>query len=106
MTKNSDEVSNLINGKLALQYAQPELEVMRSIATSFKKSSLSEFKTVIEINRAELEKDSVLQRHLDNLYDNLLEQNLLQIIEPFSVVEISHVSKLIELEVPPVEKKT
>jgi len=105
MTKNSDEVSNLINGKLAIQYAQPELEVMRSIANSFKKSSLSEFKAVIESNRTELEKDSVVQRHLDALYDNLLEQNLLQIIEPFSVVEISHISNLIQLEVPPVEKK-
>jgi len=105
MTKNSDEVSNLINGKLALQYAQPELEVMRSIANSFKKSSLSEFKDVIETNRSELEKDPVVQRHLDALYDNLLEQNLLQIIEPFSVVEISHISSLIQLDMHPVEKK-
>ena len=44
-------------------------------------------------------------QHIDGLYENLLEQNLLRIIEPFSTVEISHVSKLIDLPLQKIETK-
>jgi len=47
----------------------------------------------------------VIHRHLEELYQKLLEDNLLRIVSPFSQVEISHVATLIELDVHQVEKK-
>ncbi|KAF6759287.1 hypothetical protein DFP72DRAFT_151450 [Ephemerocybe angulata] len=42
----------------------------------------------------ELCSDTTIRSHLASLYDNLLEQNILRIIEPYSVVEIEHVAEL------------
>ncbi len=49
--------------------------------------------------------DPIVNTHLSELYENLLEQHLLRIIEPFSRVEISHVAVLINLPRDKVEKK-
>eukprot|EP01130_Rhizamoeba_saxonica_P000844 TRINITY_DN10746_c0_g1_i1.p1 TRINITY_DN10746_c0_g1~~TRINITY_DN10746_c0_g1_i1.p1 ORF type:complete len:426 (-),score=103.57 TRINITY_DN10746_c0_g1_i1:39-1316(-) len=105
MIGSPEEVNSLISGKLALQYAEDELTAMRSIAESHKNSSLTDFKTAIEEHKIELEEDPIIHRHLNNLYDTLLEKNLLQIIEPFSKIQISHVAFLIQLEQHVVEKK-
>ena len=42
---------------------------------------------------AELSSDPTIRSHLAALYDTLLEQNLLRIVEPYSVVEIDHVAQ-------------
>jgi len=53
----------------------------------------------------DLKDDLLVHTHLSQLYDTLLEKNLLKIIEPFSQVEISHVAAIIELPQLQVEKK-
>jgi len=39
----------------------------------------------------------VVHSHLGTLYDNLLEQNLSRLLEPFSNVQIEHIARLINL---------
>lgn len=53
----------------------------------------------------ELENDPIIRSHLAALYDTLLEQNLVRIIEPFSRVEISHVAEMVKLPTVHVETK-
>merc|ERR1712216_182277 len=46
-----------------------------------------------------------ISRRIDQLYNKMVENNLIKIISPFSCVEISHISHLIKLPVADVEKK-
>ena len=49
--------------------------------------------------KTQLAEDPIVNAHLKTLYDNLLEQNLCRIIEPFSKVQVQHVANLIKLPV-------
>lgn len=53
----------------------------------------------------ELSADPIIRAHLAALYDTLLEQNLLRIIEPYSRVDIEHVAKGVGQPVREIEVK-
>ena len=53
----------------------------------------------------ELSSDPTIRSHLAALYDTLLEQNLLRIVEPYSVVEIAFVAETVGQERQAVEAK-
>lgn len=78
---------------------------MKAVADAYSKRSLKNFEEALKLYRAQLEEDPIVHRHLSSLYDTLLEQNLCRLIEPFSRVEISHISELIGLPSENVEKK-
>ena len=63
--------------------------------------------TTKELDRKyqELENDMMISRHLKDLSERLLEQNLVRIIEPYSRVEISYVAEQIKLPLVKVESK-
>lgn len=46
-----------------------------------------------------MKNDHLIAHNLDKLYDKMFESNLLKIINPYSVVEISHVAKRINLPI-------
>ncbi|RMX44863.1 hypothetical protein pdam_00020311 [Pocillopora damicornis] len=105
MLNSPDDVQSIISGKLALRYSGSQLVAMKSIANASHNRSLSEFQQALNTFKQELTEDPIVRTHLDALYDNLLEQNLSRIIEPFARVQIDHVAKLIALPLNVVEKK-
>jgi len=105
MTNSPDELSNIVTGKLALQYDGRELQAMKAIATAHKERSIKKLQEAKDQYKHELTEDPIIERHLNDLYENLLEENLSKIIEPFSQVEISHVADLIKLSIDKVERK-
>ncbi|CAG8565664.1 4169_t:CDS:10, partial [Cetraspora pellucida] len=105
MLNLSEDVYAIINGKLALRYAGREVDAMKAVATAHQNRSLIEFETALKTYSDELENDPIIRSHLAALYDTLLEQNLVRIIEPFSRVEISHVAEMVKLPTGHVETK-
>jgi 26S proteasome regulatory subunit N6 len=67
--------------------------------------SLADFKKALDEFSQELIRDPIINSHLNSLYDQMLEQNLIRIIEPFSRVQVSHIAHLINLPRAVVEKK-
>ena len=78
---------------------------MKAIGTASQKRSLADFQKALETYKTELIDDTFVRSQLNALYDNLLEQKLCRIIEPFSKVQISHIASLIKLPKDTVEKK-
>jgi len=105
MLSAPEDVQAIVSGKLALRYAGEHIEAMKGIATASHNRSLEELKETMEKHKSQLADDVIIQRHFNKLYDNLLEQNLCRLIEPFSRVQVSHVAELIKLPLPNVERK-
>ncbi|KAH7906002.1 hypothetical protein BJ138DRAFT_1163649 [Hygrophoropsis aurantiaca] len=88
-----EDVTSLLSIKLAVKYAQlREIESMRAIALAHQNRNLAEFEKALRDYKDELSSDPTIRSHLAALYDTLLEQNLLRIVEPYSVVEIGYVA--------------
>ncbi|KAK7920230.1 hypothetical protein PG985_008252 [Apiospora marii] len=100
-----DDVNTLMTSKQAQKYAGQNLEAMKAIARAHSNRSLDEYERALAAYKYELGSDAFIRNHLRRLYDAMLEQNLIKVIEPFSRVEISHIAKLVGLDNQQIERK-
>lgn len=105
MLNLKEDVDNLMTSKQALKYAGRNLDAMKAIARAHSDRSLEEYEHALHNYRRELGSDAFIASHLRRLYDSMLEQNLIKVIEPFSRVEFSHVAHMVGLDVQQVERK-
>lgn len=105
MLNAADDVASLMGSKHALKYGGPRLDAMKAVAAAHTHRSLAEYEDALGAYRVQLGGDAFIRSHLKRLYDSMLEQNLVRVIEPFSRVEISHVAKMVGLDVGAVERK-
>ena len=106
MNKFTDDALNLLNSQVCLKYQGRDLECMREIAKAVKDQNLLAFERAKETYSDDISADSnVLQIHINNLYDTLLEDNLRKIIEPYSEVQIDFIAKQIGLPITSVQQK-
>jgi len=105
MLNSKDDVDQLMASKHALKYAGASLDAMKAVARAHNNRSLEEYEAALHSYRYELGSDRFIASHLRRLYDSMLEQNLIKVIEPFSRVEISHVASMVGLDAQQVERK-
>merc|ERR1711962_897637 len=100
-----EEVHHIVSGKLALKYQGTGIEAMKKVANASKNRSLADFQTAVKEFSAELGQDRIVAKHLQSLYQTMLEQNLCRIIEPYKRVQVGYVAEKINLPESEVEKK-
>ena len=106
-----DDLTNIVSGVQFARYNEGvgALTPLLELGKAVKSRSLKEFQIVKE-SRFKSDKffagDIIMRRHLPKMEDRILLSNLVRVLEPYSVVELSHVASLIEgATVPLVEKK-
>ena len=95
MKGDAQDVSSILSGKHGIKYSCESLNALKAVSDAYKARSLEQFETVRATYRADFEADPLIHQNLENLYDTMLEQNLVRIIEPYSRVELSHVASMI-----------
>ncbi|KAL1491863.1 hypothetical protein ABEB36_012395 [Hypothenemus hampei] len=105
MLNTPEDVQQIVSGKLAIKYAGRDIDAMKAVAQASHKRSLADFQQAVKSFKRELEDDVIVRAHLGTLYDNMLEQNLCRIIEPYSRVQVDYIAKSIKLPMAQVEKK-
>jgi len=105
MLNSPEDVQQIVSGKLAIKYAGRDIDAMKAVAQASHKRSLADFQLAVKQYKHELEDDVIVRAHLGTLYDNMLEQNLCRIIEPYSRVQVDYIAKTIKLPMAQVEKK-
>ncbi|KAF2147113.1 uncharacterized protein K452DRAFT_217444 [Aplosporella prunicola CBS 121167] len=105
MLNLGDDVTNLMASKQALRYAGKNLDAMKAVARAHTNRSLEEYEKSLSDFRYELGSDRFIASHLRRLYDAMLEQNLIKVIEPYSRVELAHIAKMVGLDTTQVERK-
>ncbi|KIR27492.1 26S proteasome regulatory subunit N6 [Cryptococcus deuterogattii 99/473] len=105
MIGTPNDVFSLLSLKSAAPYMGKDVDAMKAVATALEERSLDLFKTALQNYSGQLQKDEIIRSHLSYLYDTLLEQNLIRVIEPYSAVELSWVASEVGQSLQIIEDK-
>ena len=106
MLGQAGELDAVAGGKLAQRYSiGPEVAAMKAVGAAHANKSLQEFETALASYPEQLGTDMLIHAHFQSLYDQLLQQNLLCIIAPYSKVQLAFIASSIGLPVSVIESK-
>jgi len=105
MLHEANDVPAICIAKNTLNYSGIDIEAMKSVAEASQKRSLASFQEALKKYEQQLVGDPIIRSHLNTLYDDMLEQNLCRIIEPYCRVQVAHIAQIIKLPQDSIEKK-
>ena len=92
MLEKAEDVPSILSSKLALKYSSgdlaKELEAMKAVAKSNQDRSLEAFEKALQDYKEELAEDVIIQSHVSEMYDTMLQNNLCRIVEAYSSIEV------------------
>ena len=105
MQKNINEIEPLMNNKHVIIYAGDiQIVAIGEIIKTFEKRNVDEYNLIIKKYHDQLMTDEFVKENLYVLFDELIQENICRILEPYSCVELDHLAKLTSVEIHHLEK--
>jgi len=106
LAKKWDEISIILKNKNTLRHLNDEMiKVLLKIGDICKNRDLKSYNDVLLKHSEQIQTDPFIFAHLQYLYDILLNNNIIKIIEPYSIVKIEFIANILGFEVDVIEKK-
>ncbi|VWU49223.1 26S proteasome regulatory subunit RPN6 [Hepatocystis sp. ex Piliocolobus tephrosceles] len=96
---NRKNINNILCENNKLNYIpNKEIQILLDISKSYENRSLDVFENIIKVNIFLINIDKVIYNYLKELYELLLEKNLLKIIEAYSCIDLNYISQKLNLD--------
>ncbi|EEA05930.1 PCI domain-containing protein [Cryptosporidium muris RN66] len=105
MSDQPDNISVIITAKNTIKFQGRDIEALKMVARCRQQRSLKMFEDVLLTYDKELSEDLIIKKHIDELYESLLEQNIQRILEAYSQIEISQLAQFLELPIDRIHNK-
>lgn len=106
MMAKYDEVNSVLESKsYCLLKDDPIIQLLCHISKVCKKRDLKQYSDLLSNNRILIENDRFIYKHLNSLYNILLDMNILKIIEPYSDVKIDYIAEKLGFSSELIESK-
>lgn len=100
------EINNIICENNKINYIpNKEVQILIEISKCYENRSLDLFEKVIKGNMFLINVDKVIYNNLKDLYELLLEKNILKIIEAYSCIDLKYISEKLNLDVTKIISK-
>jgi len=104
MKEKGANFSKALNERLRMKYGtNNDLIALEEVSNAANKGSLGLFYAALQKYHAELVEDSSINTHLAILCEEITEKNIINIVKPYSQVQVTHIAAKIGLSMPQVE---
>ncbi|PAV76104.1 hypothetical protein WR25_21572 [Diploscapter pachys] len=104
LTDGAAVVPAMLSTKETTAYSGPSISAVKQLAKAFEERSLKMYNEAIEVYKAELVEDPVVDRQQQALKDKMIQKEISRILEPYNEVELSYVARKVRLSKGLVEK--
>ncbi|SOV82331.1 26S proteasome regulatory subunit RPN6 [Plasmodium sp. gorilla clade G3] len=97
---NRKEINNILCENNKLNYVpHKEIQILLDISKSYENRSLDIFEKIIKNSLFLINIDKVIYNYLKELYELLLEKNILKIIEAYSCIDLHYIGEKLNLDI-------
>ncbi|KAI4835974.1 26S proteasome regulatory subunit RPN6 [Plasmodium brasilianum] len=97
---NRKDINTILCENNKLNYIpNKEIQILLDISKCYENRSLDVFEKIIKINIFLINIDKVIYNYLKELYELLLEKNILKIIEAYSCIDLNYISQKLNLDI-------
>ncbi|CAO3689041.1 unnamed protein product [Rhizopus stolonifer] len=81
-----------------------EIEAMTNLVGAFQRKDIAEFERILKVNHDSIMGDSFIRTYIDDVLRNIRTQVLIKLIKPYTRIDISFISKQLNVPEPDVEE--